>query len=155
MLRWQKLRPCLAFRRLRCFPGSLHKCGVFLHAHTERNMPRAKTVIRNRLYSEMNADWSAGCAGGCARCAEKQKLALDRNGLPYYNKRCCRFVGAWCNGNTWVSKTFVEGSSPSAPAERQNQRPIGCWFFFFRDLGTPKPICSVHSMAKVCILLFF
>ena len=25
-------------------------------------------------------------------------------------------VGAWCNGNTWVSKTFVEGSSPSAPA---------------------------------------
>ena len=25
-------------------------------------------------------------------------------------------LGAWCNGNTWVSKTFVEGSSPSAPA---------------------------------------
>ena len=25
-------------------------------------------------------------------------------------------IGAWCNGNTWVSKTFVEGSSPSAPA---------------------------------------
>ena len=25
-------------------------------------------------------------------------------------------AGAWCNGNTWVSKTFVEGSSPSAPA---------------------------------------
>ena len=24
--------------------------------------------------------------------------------------------GAWCNGNTWVSKTFVEGSNPSAPA---------------------------------------
>ena len=25
-------------------------------------------------------------------------------------------IGVWCNGNTWVSKTFVEGSSPSAPA---------------------------------------
>ena len=25
--------------------------------------------------------------------------------------------GAWCNGNTWVSKTFVEGSNPSAPAK--------------------------------------
>lgn len=25
-------------------------------------------------------------------------------------------TGAWCNGNTWVSKTFVEGSNPSAPA---------------------------------------
>lgn len=27
-------------------------------------------------------------------------------------------LGAWCNGNTWVSKTFVEGSSPSAPAKQ-------------------------------------
>ena len=27
-------------------------------------------------------------------------------------------VGQWCNGNTWVSKTFVEGSSPSCPARR-------------------------------------
>ena len=30
-------------------------------------------------------------------------------------------IGAWCNGNTWVSKTFVEGSSPSAPA---NGKPL-------------------------------
>ena len=41
-----------------------------------------------------------------------------------------RSVGAWCNGNTWVSKTFVEGSNPSAPAR------VGClascrWFTFF------------------------
>ena len=28
--------------------------------------------------------------------------------------------GEWCNGNTWVSKTFVEGSSPSSPAERES-----------------------------------
>ena len=28
-------------------------------------------------------------------------------------------TGAWCNGNTWVSKTFVEGSSPSAPARER------------------------------------
>ena len=34
-------------------------------------------------------------------------------------------IGAWCNGNTWVSKTFVEGSSPSAPA---NDRPQGRFF---------------------------
>ena len=29
-------------------------------------------------------------------------------------------LGAWCNGNTWVSKTFVEGSNPSAPARSKN-----------------------------------
>ena len=29
-------------------------------------------------------------------------------------------VGAWCNGNTWVSKTFVEGSNPSAPANSKS-----------------------------------
>ena len=28
--------------------------------------------------------------------------------------------GAWCNGNTWVSKTFVEGSNPSAPASKES-----------------------------------
>ena len=28
-------------------------------------------------------------------------------------------LGVWCNGNTWVSKTFVEGSSPSAPAKQK------------------------------------
>ena len=41
-------------------------------------------------------------------------------------------VGAWCNGNTWVSKTFVEGSSPSAPAtwigpESLDSGPILVW----------------------------
>ena len=34
----------------------------------------------------------------------------------YNNTRSLNSEGAWCNGNTWVSKTFVEGSSPSAPA---------------------------------------
>ena len=29
-------------------------------------------------------------------------------------------LGAWCNGNTWVSKTFVEGSNPSAPAKQRS-----------------------------------
>ena len=34
-----------------------------------------------------------------------------------YNTICSlKSEGAWCNGNTWVSKTFVEGSNPSAPA---------------------------------------
>ena len=33
------------------------------------------------------------------------------------NSLSSRNIGAWCNGNTWVSKTFVEGSSPSAPAK--------------------------------------
>ena len=26
-------------------------------------------------------------------------------------------VGAWCNGNTWVSKTFVVSSNLTAPAK--------------------------------------
>ena len=34
----------------------------------------------------------------------------------YNNTRSLNSEVAWCNGNTWVSKTFVEGSSPSAPA---------------------------------------
>ena len=33
-------------------------------------------------------------------------------------------LGAWCNGNTWVSKTFVEGSNPSAPAKRKSLETI-------------------------------
>ena len=36
-------------------------------------------------------------------------------------------IGAWCNGNTWVSKTFVEGSSPSAPANGTSFERD--WFF--------------------------
>ena len=41
--------------------------------------------------------------------------------------------GAWCNGNTWVSKTFVEGSSPSAPANphRPVAYPTRCGVFVF------------------------
>ena len=27
-----------------------------------------------------------------------------------------RNIGAWCNGNTWVSKTFVVSSNLTAPA---------------------------------------
>lgn len=26
-------------------------------------------------------------------------------------------IGAWCNGNTWVSKTFVVSSNLTAPAK--------------------------------------
>ena len=40
-------------------------------------------------------------------------------------------LGAWCNGNTWVSKTFVEGSNPSAPADKQNPADIKPAGFFF------------------------
>ncbi len=29
----------------------------------------------------------------------------------------CPLRREWCNGNTWVSKTFVEGSNPSSPAK--------------------------------------
>ena len=42
-----------------------------------------------------------------------------------YNATVANAIGAWCNGNTWVSKTCVEGSNPSAPAEKsvdENQR---------------------------------
>ena len=38
-------------------------------------------------------------------------------------------LGAWCNGNTWVSKTFVEGSSPSAPATPERTRVAAPAFF--------------------------
>ena len=69
-----------------------------------------------------------GCFG---RRLTTKKLALDRKALPYYNMRCCRFEGAWCNGNTWVSKTFVEGSSPSAPAERQTSVRLNAGYWFF------------------------
>ena len=31
-------------------------------------------------------------------------------------------LGEWCNGNTWVSKTFVEGSNPSSPAKKKKSR---------------------------------
>ena len=40
---------------------------------------------------------------------------LDSGAVIRYNPNRCE--GAWCNGNTWVSKTFVEGSNPSAPAQ--------------------------------------
>ena len=33
-------------------------------------------------------------------------------------------LGAWCNGNTWVSKTFVEGSNPSAPAKSKSLEAV-------------------------------
>ena len=33
-------------------------------------------------------------------------------------------LGAWCNGNTWVSKTFVEGSNPSAPAKSKSLETV-------------------------------
>ena len=32
--------------------------------------------------------------------------------------------GQWCNGNTWVSKTFVEGSSPSCPAWQKSLESV-------------------------------
>ena len=41
--------------------------------------------------------------------------------------------GAWCNGNTWVSKTFVEGSSPSAPAKRRKNASFFMSFAFLTD----------------------
>ena len=42
---------------------------------------------------------------------------LDKPSPAAYNDNVVH-AGAWCNGNTWVSKTFVEGSNPSAPANR-------------------------------------
>ena len=53
--------------------------------------------------------------------SEMTKKTLENLVLTEYEKKSIitfvrKNVGAWCNGNTWVSKTFVEGSSPSAPA---------------------------------------
>ena len=50
-------------------------------------------------------------------------------------------IGAWCNGNTWVSKTFVEGSSPSAPAIR-----------YLYDL-LPQVVLFLCVLHKCCIHL--
>lgn len=47
--------------------------------------------------------------------ANLSHLSLDTQTVLGYNIAVA--LGAWCNGNTWVSKTFVEGSSPSAPAK--------------------------------------
>ena len=41
----------------------------------------------------------------------------------------CEYIGAWCNGNTWVSKTFVEGSSPSAPAISRFRKESAVFLF--------------------------
>ncbi len=44
-------------------------------------------------------------------------------------------LGAWCNGNTWVSKTFVEGSNPSAPAIKETSFVYQGKRGFFLHLG--------------------
>ena len=36
-------------------------------------------------------------------------------------------IGAWCNGNTWVSKTFVVSSNLTAPAIQPISKEIGCF----------------------------
>ena len=47
----------------------------------------------------------------------KNRKIVDKHMIMLYNKP--RSLGEWCNGNTWVSKTFVEGSNPSSPASRK------------------------------------
>ena len=55
-----------------------------------------------------------------------------------------RNVGAWCNGNTWVSKTFVEGSSPSAPAKNFVQSVvIGLHIFVLQGAAAPHGACGL------------
>ena len=49
----------------------------------------------------------------------KLRIVLDIPMNVPYNSAVANAIGAWCNGNTWVSKTFVEGSNPSAPAKRK------------------------------------
>ena len=55
---------------------------------------------------------------------EKQKIALTKWYVFSYNATVANAIGAWCNGNTWVSKTFVEGSNPSAPASVRALKPL-------------------------------
>ena len=59
--------------------------------------------------------------------------------------------GEWCNGNTWVSKTFVEGSNPSSPAEQRSLenfdfQGFSCVFLFL--------MCRIDVMifARYCIV---
>lgn len=71
------------------------------------------------------------------------KSPLDKpSRFPYNVPVAC--LGAWCNGNTWVSKTFVEGSNPSAPADAQtlqDQRLQG--FSLLSDLCLPVPMLFI------------
>ena len=39
--------------------------------------------------------------------------------------------GEWCNGNTWVSKTFVEGSNPSSPAKQKARESVDSGLFVY------------------------
>ena len=64
-------------------------------------------------------------------CAKKLKKVLTADDIRGKMKKC---LGVWCNGNTWVSKTFVEGSSPSAPA-KQKRSSFGWVVFVFQIKG--------------------
>ena len=54
-------------------------------------------------------------------CLIKNNLTKAVN--VHYNSNVVT-LGAWCNGNTWVSKTFVEGSNPSAPAKSESLETV-------------------------------
>ena len=59
------------------------------------------------------------------------KLGIDKKSVAVYTMFVrTSNVGVWCNGNTWVSKTFVEGSSPSAPAMRAFPEKERLFFYF-------------------------
>ena len=60
------------------------------------------------------------------------RLSLTTPLLSYILIPVAQVLGEWCNGNTWVSKTFVEGSNPSSPACTGNPGSI-C----FRDFSVP------------------
>ena len=59
-------------------------------------------------------------------------------------------LGAWCNGNTWVSKTFVEGSNPSAPARKDADVIVSVSFIavnssLYYDSGMISALSMVNS----------
>ena len=64
--------------------------------------------------------------------------------------------GAWCNGNTWVSKTFVEGSSPSAPARNFVQSAAIGLHIFVMVSQSPFAFLPTHlriNGCRYCMLL--
>ena len=60
-------------------------------------------------------------------------------------------IGAWCNGNTWVSKTFVVSSNLTAPArnafpERERR--------FFKIFGGVINMRRYNSPGWIYLLMF-
>ena len=66
-------------------------------------------------------------------------------------------VGAWCNGNTWVSKTFVVSSNLTAPAKFERFAQAERSFLCSSANNSPKPFMlsdAGKSLTRLCSRIF-